>query len=61
MCIVCQNAPTMMTALAGGGLIIRTAIRRVRDGRTTDETVSRAGTDGTGPAAHPPLGAAQRA
>ncbi len=61
MCIVCQNAPTMMTALAGGGLVIRTAIRRARDGRTTDEEMSRAGTDGTRPAAHPPVGAAQRA
>jgi hypothetical protein len=61
MCIVCQNAPTMMTALAGSGLVIRTAIRRARNGRTTDEVICRTGTDGARPAAYPPVGAAQRA
>jgi hypothetical protein len=55
MCIVCQNAPTMMTALAGGGLVIRTAIRRARDARSTDAAVRHADTAVAGPSLHVPV------
>jgi hypothetical protein len=47
MCIVCQNAPTMMTALAGGGLVIRTAIRRARGTRAVAQVGSQRGDERT--------------
>lgn len=47
MCIVCQNTPTMMTALAGGGLVIRTAIRRARGTRAVVQVGSQRGDERT--------------
>jgi hypothetical protein len=61
MCIVCQNAPTMMTALAGSGLVIRTAIRRARNGRPADEAVRPTGADVAAAAAHAPAVLTSRA